>query len=167
MTNFFEISLSFYLSYLISSAFISNFFLTKLKIFFYDFTIYFHFPVYNVISVLPTINLVQNISMCNPSVIFVSNYCSPTIFMYPHFPYFVTEFHIQSINQPAINQFYKKKICLLPPPSFVGFMCIFYSRIQSFHALSPARATVAHKSNSLNPELKCFLSFLPGCIRSR
>ena len=26
---------------------------------------------------------------------------------------------------------------------------------------------VAHKSNSLNPELKCRLSFLLGCIRSR
>ena len=45
----------------------------------------FSLSAYNAVSVLSTNKLVQNISTCNPLVIFVSNHCSPTIFMYPHF----------------------------------------------------------------------------------
>ena len=47
------------------------------------FSFYLHFLIYNIISVFPTINLALNIEMCNPSIIFVGNYCSSTMFMYP------------------------------------------------------------------------------------
>ena len=146
------------------------------KIFFFKnskFMIFFSLfscSVYSAVSVLSTNKLVHNISTCNPSVMFVSNHCYTTILMYPHF--LVYNWVPYPINQSTCNQSIFKFLLVyfLSTPSFIGFMSTFYSRIQSFHALTPAGATVVHKSNSFNPELKCRLCrlrFLSGCIRSR
>ena len=67
------------------------------------------------------------------------------------FPFscFPLKLHIQSINQLS-----KKKILdsYLFPHSFLRFMYTFYSRIQSFHALTPAGASVVHKSYSFSTQ---------------
>ena len=59
---------------------------------------------YNAVSVLSTNKLVQNISICNPSVIFVSNHCSPTIFLYPHF--LVLQLSSISCNQSILQNLF-------------------------------------------------------------
>ena len=67
--NFPQFLKLFYLSHLIYVNLFQNF-LTKLNILLWFYNL-FSFPVYNIISVLSTINLVRNIPMCKPSVIFV------------------------------------------------------------------------------------------------
>ena len=128
----------------------------------------FSFSVYSAVSVLWTNKLVQNISICNPSVIFVSNHCYTTIFMYPHFLVLqLSSISNQLINLQSIN-FQKKNLFVSFPYHLLLVLCTpFVLSFNPFHALTPAGATVVHKSNSFNPELKCRLRFLSGCIRSR
>ena len=129
---------------------------------------------YSTVSILSTNKLVYILSTCTLSVMFVRNHCCTTILMYSHF--LVPPWVPDPINQSTFNQsIFQKKILVsyFSSPSFIGFMYTFYSRIQSFHALTPAGATVVHKSNSFNPEPKCRLCrpcrlrILLGCIRPR
>ena len=75
---------------------------------------------YNAVSVLLTNKLVQNISRCNPSVVFVSNHCSPTIFLYPHF----LVLQLSSISNQSINLRYLYLLCLIY--FFIISMFIYY-----------------------------------------
>ena len=80
---------------------------------------------------------------------FVRNHCCTTILIYSHF--LVPPCVPDPINQSTCNQSIFQKnflVSYFSSPSFIGFMYTFYSRIQSFHALTPAGASVVHKSNS-------------------
>ena len=95
------------------SAFISKKMFQQIWKYFMTYNL-FSSSVYNAVSVLSTNKLVQNISRCNTSVVFVSNHCSPTIFLYPHFLVLqLSSISNQSINLQSTN--FTKFICLLPP----------------------------------------------------
>ena len=119
--NFFAIRLLCYLSHLIS---VHSFQIKKISrqisksVMIFNL---FSFSVYSAVSVLSTNKLVQNLSICNPSVIFVSNHCYPTLFMYSHFLVLrLSSISNQSINLQSINfQFFF--VCFLSTPSFIGF----------------------------------------------